>query len=162
MKAKQKALTQLIHTGDLDYVEHFQALARVNLEIRGKGATRERLLRKAILEIDVGNFAAGLQSAQDAAAMDETSGEVHYQLAVANVLMAFVRAGALPVGPGMVELPRESALSFLRTALAEFGKAVRLNPEDDEACEDLALLTRFLEEHEGEEKVARALRDTAP
>jgi len=155
-----RLLTELIRTtNDLDYVERFQTLAKVNLEMRNKGPTSERLLRKAILEMDVGNYAAGLEAASDAIGLDEESPEAYYQSAVAHVLLAFVRAGALPLAPGMQELPKDAADVLLARAIGGFREAVRLNPGDEEAAEDLAALDRFVAEHTDVEALMAALRD---
>lgn len=158
-----RPLTQLIRTtSDLDYVERFQTLAKVNLEMRNAGPTADRLLRKAVLEIEVGNYAAGLEAARDAITMDGTSPEAHYQAAVAHVLLAYVRIGALPLAPGAHQLPGEAAQEHLRKALDGFREAVRLNPVDDEARDDVHALERILERHGDEQGLSEALRASLP
>ncbi|MEA3191432.1 MAG: hypothetical protein QOD77_2014 [Thermoplasmata archaeon] len=127
---------------DLDYVEHFQTLSVVNLEIRRHGPSAERLLRKAILEMDLGNYGASLAAALDAVAMDPVSPETHHQVAMAYLLSSLARTGLVPVGPGTAihELPAASALELMHKAVDAFRKVVRLNPSDQETQEDLEAL----------------------
>ncbi|HEX2065386.1 MAG TPA: hypothetical protein VHI93_01100, partial [Candidatus Thermoplasmatota archaeon] len=94
MTMRPRLIAQLVHAADLDYVEHFQMLSAVNLEIRRSGPTAERLLRKAILEMDVGNFLASLAAAEDALALDPKSPEVRHQLGRINLRLALAKAGA--------------------------------------------------------------------
>lgn len=127
---------------DLDYVEHFQTLSVVNLEIRRHGPNAERLLRKAILEMDLGNYGASLAAALDAVALDPVSPETHHQVAMAYLLSSLARAGLVPVGPGTAihELPAASALELIQKAVDAFRKVLRLNPGDQETQEDIAAL----------------------
>ncbi|HLF15848.1 MAG TPA: hypothetical protein VI796_00210, partial [Candidatus Thermoplasmatota archaeon] len=111
---KTELLTQLLHAPrDLDYVERFQGLAAVNLEIRRSGPTAERLLRKAALEMDVGNPTAGLAAAQDAAALSPDSAEAHFLIGKARILLALVKAHALTAGPGGTTDVEDSATGLL-------------------------------------------------
>ncbi len=153
-------LLERIQTPNADYVEAFQALARVNLAMRQHGATTERLLCKAILEMDVGNFAAGLQAAEDALVMDVTRAEAHYQAAIARILMAMVRAGALTAAPGS-DLPTTSVSDYLEEARHALAETVQLAPHDEEAQDDLEALEEFLENHGDESARRDALTDQA-
>ncbi len=160
---RQRTITQLIQTpNDLDYVEHFQALAQVNLEIKRGGATRDQLLRKAVLEMDVGNFQASSDAARAANDLDPKNAEAAYLEGVAEVLMAMVRAEALPAGPGAggpAVLPRDASIrTCLRHAADAFGRAVRLNPRDQEAKDDLLAVSTLLMEHADEGDLRDALR----
>lgn len=155
---RQRLLTQLIHApADLDYVERFQQLSAVNLEMRRHGPSGERLLRKAILEMDVGNFSASLTAAQDAAVIDPRNAEAHFQVARAFILLGLVRAGALPVGPGQ-RAPEESTTALVTKAMETFRTVLRLNTEDGEAAEDLAFLHTLVAAHPTETGLVRALR----
>jgi len=157
-----KQLLELVHhQTDLDYLTHFQALASVNLDIRNHGPTAERLLRKSILELDLGNPTAALQAAHDAVVAAPHNPESHYQVGIAHVVLAFVRAGALPTAQGG-DSPSASATDLLAGAARSFGEAVRLNTEDEEAVDDLAVVTLFLAEHGDEDVLRGALRDVAP
>lgn len=155
---KQKSLLQLVPPpSERDYLEHFQCLASVNLEIRQRGPTADRLLRKSILEMDVGNFAASLDAARDAAELREEDPEARYQEAMALVLLAFTKAGVLAGSPGM-ESPLASVSTLLKQAAEAFSLVVKTNPEDDEAKEDLAALARFLAEFPDEGELEQGLR----
>jgi tetratricopeptide (TPR) repeat protein len=155
---KTRTLTQLVQVpADLDYVEHFQVLSGVNLEIRRHGPSAERLLRKAILEMDIGNYAASLAAAQDACALDPVSAETHHQVGLAYLLLAMAKAGAVPTGPGVRETPSESCMELLDKAIGALRDVVRLNPQDQETREDLGLLESWLA-LDSEAKLARTLR----
>lgn len=159
---KQKALTHLLHgPADLDYVEHFQSLADVNLEIRRYGPSTERLLRKAILEMDVGNFQSGLEAAKDAVVLDGQCQEAHYQVGVSYVMLAFVKAGAVPTGPGNQSTPSETAMELLNQAGDAFGRALRITPHDEESKEDLTIVSELLAEVKEENALLQVLREAA-
>lgn len=152
---RQKTLLQLVPPQESDYLEHFASLATVNVEIREKGATAERLLRKSILEMDIGNYAAGLEAARDAADVRPEWSEAHYQEGLGLLLLAFTKAGVLAGSPGM-ERPIGSVKTLLEHAKRALGEAMRLNPRDEEVSEDHAALTLFMEEHEDD--LGEALR----
>lgn len=155
---KQKTLLQLVPPQqESDYLEHFQALSAVNLEIRQQGATPERLLRKSILEVDIGNFSAGLDAARDAAEMRPEWGEAHYQEAMTLLLLAFTKAGVLAGAPGM-EPPLGSIRTLMDHATRGFSRALQFNHGDEEVKEDLAVLARFLARHEDESSLRDALQ----
>ncbi len=159
---RQKLLAQLVSAPrDLDYVERFQALAAVNLEIRRLGPAGDRLLRKALLEMDVGNFAAGLTAAQDAAAIRPDDPEVYFVMGKALVLLAMVKAEALPGGPGPGSAVEESATGLLLAAADAFRRASQLNRQDEEVQWDLATVEALLKKHETERGLLRALRAAA-
>lgn len=143
---------------DLDYVASFQALSKLNLELRRYGPTAERLVRKAQLERDVGNTGAGLVAAQDALVLDPHDGELHYQLGIAFLHVALAKAGALPVGPSPGDLPEDTVADLLGKAVAAFGMVVELNPKDDDARQDAQVLQTVLAAHPGEASLADALR----
>lgn len=125
---------------------HFQQLASVNMEIQAHGTTAERLLRKSILEIDVGNFSAALDAALDAAELKPDWPEPHYQQGMALVLLAFCKAGVVPGSAGM-ERPLGSVKTLLEQAARALGQALRLHPGDEEVAEDVAALSQFLVTH---------------
>ncbi|MEK6976028.1 MAG: hypothetical protein AABY18_06770 [Candidatus Thermoplasmatota archaeon] len=156
---RQRLLTQLVQApSDLDYVESFQALSRINLELRRHGPSADRLLRRANLERAVGNHAASLAAAQDALVLEPQNAEMHYQVGVANLFLALAKAEALPVGPRRTELPDESLSELLRRACDAFAKAAEMNPEDEDAREDVAVLTKVLDEARTESNLAEAMR----
>lgn len=155
----RQRLSQLFQVpADLDYVESFQALSKVNLEIRRYGPTAERLVRKAHLERDVGNHASSLVSAQDALVLDPRNPEMHYQVGIAFLYLAFAKAGALPVGPSPSEVPEDSASALLEKAMAAFRITLELNPKDDDARQDAQALQAVLDAHATERALADALR----
>ncbi len=155
---KQKTLLQLVPPpNERDYLEHFQSLASVNLEIRQRGPTAERLLRKSILEMDLGNFSASLDAARDAAELHHKDPEARYQEAMALVMLAFTKAGVLAGAAGM-ESPLASTQTLMKQATQAFAEVVKYNPEDEEAAEDLAALSRFLMEHPAEKDLDAGLQ----
>lgn len=155
---KPRLLAQLVQVpADLDYVEHFQVLSGVNLEIRRHGPSADRLLRKAILEMDVGNYAASLAAAQDACALDPVSAETHHQVGLAYLLLAMAKAGAVPTGPGVRETPSESCMALLQKAVKSFGEVLRLNPNDLETQDDLAMLEHWAA-YDSEARLLKSLR----
>ena len=148
----------LVAPRDLDYVEQFQLLAAVNLEMRRHGPTVDRLVRKAVLEMHVGNFSAALTAALDAATEDPTSAEAHYQAARAYILLALNKADVLPRGPGDVGAPEAGLEELVRLAMEELRTVIRLNLKDEDALETFLLLESLLESSRGEEQLAAALR----
>jgi tetratricopeptide (TPR) repeat protein len=155
---KTRLLTQLVQVpADLDYVEHFQVLSGVNLEIRRHGPSADRLLRKAILEMDIGNYAASLAAAQDACALDPVSAETHHQVGLAYLLLAMAKAGVVPTGPGVRETPSESCMGLLQKAVSSLGEVLRLNPDDQETREGVSVLKDWLRA-DSESKLHKQLR----
>ncbi len=155
----RQRLTQLFQVpSDRDYVESFQALSKVNLEIRRYGPTAERLVRKAHLERDVGNHGSSLVAAQDALVLDPRDPEMHYQVGLAFLYLALAKAGALPVGPSPSEMPEDSASALLGKAIAAFRVTLELNPKDDDARQDAQALQAVLDAHATERALADALR----
>lgn len=154
-----RLLTHLVQVTDLDYVEHFQALALANLELRRLGPSAERLVRKAALELDVGNFGASCSAAQDAVAMAPHSSETHHQLGLSNLYLALAKAGAISVGPGVSERVPESVTGLLWRALEAWKEALRLAPDDDETRHDLGVLEGVLAAHRSDAELVQALRD---
>ncbi len=158
---KQRTLLELVQPAEPDYVEHFRLLAVLNVEIRRNGPTWERLLRKSILEMDVGNFSAGLDAARDAIDLRPGAAEAYFQEGMALLLLAFQKAGALAASAGS-EAPVGSTRTLLEQAVDAFDEASRINPGDQECQEDVATLSAFLEEHKKPAKVEEALRALWP
>lgn len=155
----RQRLAQLFQVpADLDYVESFQALSKVNLEIRRHGPSAERLVRKAHLERDVGNHAAALVAAQDALVLDPRNPEMHYQVAVALLYLALAKSQALPVGPSPSELPQETASELLVKSVAAFNNVLDLNPRDEDAKQDAVALQSILDGHPSDDQLRDALR----
>lgn len=156
---RKRLLTQLVQApADLDYVESFQALSRVNLELRRLGPSADRLLRRANLERAVGNHAASLAATQDALVLEPANAEMHYQVGVAHLFLALAKAEALPVGPRPTDLPDDSLSTLLSRARDAFAKASEMNPEDEDAREDVTVLTKVLDEARSESVLAEAMR----
>lgn len=152
------SLARLVFDGNTDYVEEFQALAAVNLEIQAKGATASRLLRKAILEVHVGDYADARESVERALDASPASAEAHYQRGVAYALLACLKADAIPAGPGHHDLPKESLRFLLTEAARSFAKAVACNADDDEAQERLLRVGTILDTATSEDRIALLLR----
>lgn len=158
---QQKSLLQLLPPQEeSDYVEHFQALAAVNVEIRQRGPTAERLLRKSILEMDVGNFAACVDSARDAAEVRPRFAEAHYQQGMGLLLLAFTRAGVMAGAPAM-EQPVGSTRTIMQHAARALRNALDINGSDDEVAEDVAVLEAFIGRYESDHELETALQRLA-
>lgn len=158
---RSRLIAELVAAPNLDYVESFQTLSALNLEMRRHGPSAERMLRKAILEMGVGNYGACLAAALDAAAMDPTSAEASHQVGSAYFLLALARSGAVPAGPGMHAIDDEPATVLLAKSVVAFREAVRLNPGDEEAEGDLAILEQLQRDADTESKLLAALRRSA-
>jgi tetratricopeptide (TPR) repeat protein len=155
----RQRLSQLFQVpADLDYVESFQALSKVNLEIRRYGPSAERLLRKAHLERDVGNHASSLVAAQDALVLDPRNPEMHYHVGLAFLYLALAKAEALPVGPSPTELPDDPASALLDKAASAFRLVLELNPRDEDARQDANALQAVLDAHPDDKHLSEALR----
>ena len=155
---KQRTLLELVPTAtEADYIQHFQALATVNLEIRQRGATAERLLRRSILEMDVGNFQASLDAAQDALDLRPDLNEARYQEGMSLIMLAFTKLGVVAGAAGMAT-PIARPRTLLEQAAESFGKAVRANPEDEEAQDDLAATSAFLANHPEDDALEDEMR----
>lgn len=154
-----RLLTHLVQATDLDYVEHFQALAIANLDLRRLGPSAERLVRKSVLELDVGNFTASVAAAQDAVAMAPQSSETHHQLGLSTLYLALAKAGAISVGPGVSERVPESVTGLLWRSLEAWKEAIRLAPADEETGHDLGVLENVLAAHRSDAELVQALRD---
>ena len=156
---RQRLLTQLVQVPrDVDYVESFQALSRINLELRRLGPSAQRLLRRAQLERAVGNHAASLAASQDALVLEPANAEMHYQVGVAHLFLALAKAEALPVGPRPTDLPDESLQTLVQRAADAFAKALELNPADEDAREDVAVLRKALDDCKTERDLAAAMQ----
>ena len=157
---RPKQIAQLVpKPNDLDYVEHFQTLSTVNLEIRRHGPSADRLVRKAILELDVGNFSASLTAAQDAAVLEPSNPETHHLVGMAYLMLALVKSGALPSGPGLHASPSESVTALVLHGSDSFREASRLNPGDEESQADFEALKSLLRRMPSDEELSTALRD---
>lgn len=143
---------------DLDYVEAFQALSMANLALRRDGPSVERLLHKALMERGVGNHAASLAAVRRALELDPGNAEAHYELGLACFFLALARAEALPVGPRPDPLPREGIGELLGLAAEAFSRALALNPQDEDAAQDLAAIAEVLAVGAGDEQLGAALR----
>ena len=156
---RQRLLTQLLQVPvDLDYVESFQELSRINLDLRRQGPSAQRLLRKASLERAVGNHAASLVACQDALVLDPDNPEMHYHVGLAFMFLSLAKADALPVGPNPTEVPQESLTALLGKAVEAFRTVLRHNPRDQDAREDLHAIQRILGDHLTDESLGEALR----
>ena len=155
---RTRLLTQLQAPQDLDYVERFQTLAAVNLEIRRTGPSSPRLLRKAALEMDIGNHAAALAAARHACQLTPKESEAHFQVARALVLLALVRSKAIAGAPGTPDETGEAPAQLLHDAVQEFKAVLRLNPEDLEALEDVAILETMMLTNPTDRALEQALR----
>ncbi len=146
---------------DLDYVENFQGLSKVNLEIRRHGPSAERLMEKCRRERDVGNHVAALAAAQDALGFDDKNPEMHYEAGLGYLCVALAKAGVLPVGPGIHALPNQPIATLLRRGEEEFRAVLLLNPRDQDARDDLHAVLTILEQNATDRQLLQALRENA-
>lgn len=142
---------------DADYVSHFQRLADLNLEIRRKGPTAPRLLKKALLEAALGNLHASRQAAQEAAYLAPDSSEAWYQSGVACLLVAYAEAGSVECRPPSASQP-PSLTSLMQDACEAFGNAARRNPRDEEAPRLLKEVMGLLQTAPNERTLRHLLR----
>lgn len=156
MRQKLQQLLQV--PPDVDYVDGFQALARLMLELRRDGPSVERLLRRAHLEREVGNHMASLAAARQALELDPHSGEVHYELGLAHLFLALARADALPIGPKATELPDQGIGELLALAVESFSNALGINPDDEDARQDVGAIAELLMLGMDDDVLAGALR----
>ena len=155
----RQRLQQLLQVpADVDYVDGFQALARLMLELRRDGPSVERLLRRAHLEREVGNHLASLKAARQALELDPDNGEVHYETGLAYLFLALARADVLPVGPKATDLPDQGIAELLALAVEAFSTALGLNPNDEDARNDVAAIAELLTMGDDEDRLADALR----
>lgn len=155
----RQRLQQLLQVPpDVDYVDGFQALARLMLELRRDGPSVERLLRRAHLEREVGNHLASLTAARQALELDPDNGEVHYELGLAHLFLALARADALPMGPKAVDLPDQGIAELLALAVESFSVALGINPADEDARQDVAAIAELLTLGLDDDSLADALR----
>lgn len=154
---KTRTLGEWVKERDLDYVERFQALAVLNMEIRKSGPNAERMLRKAVLEMDVGNYTASLTAAQDAVALEPNSAETHHQVGMSLLVVALSKAGAVPGGPGQEDGP-EPVSSILKRAVASFRATLERNQEDEETSTLFTAVQATLRDHPDERGLRSALR----
>ena len=155
---QQKTLLEVvIAPAEEDYVQHFQALAQVNLEIRQTGPNATLLLRKSILEMDIGNYSAALDAARDALDLKPELPEASYQEGMALMLLAFTRVGVLAGAPGMA-MPIARARRLLEQAADSFAVVAINNPGDEEAVADQEAIVGFLDENEDDGDLEAALQ----
>jgi tetratricopeptide (TPR) repeat protein len=143
---------------DLDYVQAFQDLSLLNLEVRRDGPSVATLLRKAGLERNVGNHGAALGAVIQAHELDPQNPEVHYGLGVAHFYLALAKAGALPVGPKPTDLPDDEVSALLSLAVESFSRVLELNPADEDAAQDLTAIADVLAVGATEDQLSAALR----
>lgn len=155
----RRPLSQLFQVpADLDYVNGFQELARINLQIRQQGASVERLLRRANLERAIGNHRASLDAVLEAQRLAPDHPEVHYELGVTYFFLAMSEAGALPVGPLHQNAESEGIRALLSKALEAFTAVIEQNPADTEAARDLGAIADLLAAQSDDLALAEALR----
>lgn len=155
-------LAHLAAPCDTDYVAVFTTLCSVNLAVRNQGPTAPLLLRKAILERELGNYTAALTSAIDCTAMDPQCAEAFHQVGCANLLLALAKVRAVAGSPATAAACLgETARSFLTRATEAFRENSRLNPADEEASRDLDVLEQIAAGCTAEGTLVAALRHAA-
>ncbi|MHB8633461.1 MAG: hypothetical protein ACYDBQ_05755 [Thermoplasmatota archaeon] len=133
-KPSWQVAAHLLDTPAGDYVEVFQRLSAVNLEICSQGPSAPRLIQKAIREEAAGNPAAALAACLHAIALDPRSGEAHFQAANSYLQQAL----ALPRGRRQERADRAAAL--VSEARRHLALALERNLDDLEAQELLEAL----------------------
>lgn len=147
---------ELVNAPQTDYVEAFQAFAALGMEIQRMGPTPERLMKKGILEIDLGAYVDAKQSIQDALLANASVPEGMYYLGVVNVYLSLQRAGVLAAAQG--QFAPEYARVHMEEACVAFRSALAVNDDEDlrsqlAACEalleDASDEPSFLQQFEG-------------
>ncbi len=117
-----------------DYVQCFEQMAFVEVEIRRRGPSPHLLIRRAQLHLAIGNYAPALRAAQEAVARAPRDGEAHYQEGLAWIAMARVQCGAA-AAPGVAVPARRPLITLIENAYEAFCAAAKCCPEDTEAKE---------------------------
>ncbi|MEA3203732.1 MAG: hypothetical protein QOI63_1411 [Thermoplasmata archaeon] len=146
----------------IDYVEGFQDLARLGVEIHRSGPTLPLLLRKAVLELRVGSYAAASDAASDALVCNDQCAEAHWLHALALLGLCLVDLGLLTEGPG--EPPARSGapvLARLEAAWRSLVECVRLSGGDQEAATLLAYVETVLAARPPRRRLPHLLRPLA-
>lgn len=158
----RRPLSQLFQVpADLDYVNGFQELARLNLQVRRHGPSVDLLLRKANLERAIGNHRASLEAVIDAQHLAPDHTEVQYELGVTYFFLAMREAGALPVGPLHQGASSDGIRALLSAAMEAFARVLEQNPDDTEVARDLGAIAELLAAQSDDLALADALRSRA-
>lgn len=143
-----RKLVQLLVPAEADYVETFQNLARLHVEMQRQGATAARLARAAVLELQMGHIPEAHAAAELAVRRDRQEAEAHYALARTEIAQALRQAGA-----GRTTGVREG----LEAATDQLREVLKINPDDEEAGQELALLDTLLKSYTDPGKLAAVL-----
>ncbi len=121
---------------DTDYVACFDQLARVETEIRRRGASPHLLLRRAMLTMAIGNYVGALDAARSAVAAAPREPEAHYQEGLAWLWLAKVHVGSATIAPGSPMPTKRPLRLLLENALDCFCSATAVgdDPEADGAA----------------------------
>lgn len=145
---------------DSDYVAAVGRLTQLCLEINRSGATAERLLRKAYLEIDVGSYQGAAKTAQEALAKDANLQEAELVMARAQFYLALVRAGVMEGAFG-TELgnPGPQILAAYKH-VSRYVDVVKGDPDAEVLCDYLDGLV--MRNEDSSRMVAALRRDLSP
>ncbi len=116
---------------DADYVTSFDALARLEIEIRRRGPSPHLLLRRAMLSMGIGNYVGALQAAQDAVTACPREAEAHYQEGLAWLWMARVQTGHATCAPGAPAPTKRPLRILLGNAHDAFCAAMACAEDED-------------------------------
>ncbi len=129
--ARADVLTVLHPPREVDYVATFQQLADTTLAMRREGASYERMVRRGVLEADLGNYDASRQTAYDAALMRHDPLEALFLRGSSALLQALTRLDVLEAKvPDPGTLP---VRTLLEDAQQAFHDVVRIDPTDKDA-----------------------------
>lgn len=154
-------LAELHPPVDADYVDQFQRLAELNLQMKRDGPSKSLLLRRSLLEAALGNFHAGRVAAKDAVLLDREDPECLFQQGMSCLFLAYAEAGAVATSPadsGWEDIPVDQ---LLREAEEAFLAAAASNPEDEESKRLAAEVAEVLTRHPGERGLREHLRNEA-
>ncbi len=146
--------TSPITRQETDYVACFDALARVETEIRKRGASPHLLLRRAMLSMAIGNYVGALDAARNAVAATPREPEAHYQEGLAWLWLARVHVGQATIAPGSPMPTKRPLRLLLENALDCFSSASACADGDAEADGAAQWLDEMLE-LDDEQVVAR-------
>jgi len=141
---------------DADYVDQFQRLAELNLDMKRLGPSKELLVRRSILEAALGNYHASRVAAKDAVLLDRADAEPWFQLGMSCMYLAYAEAGAVAASLADMAWEAIPLADLLEEARDAFERSADANPEDEEAGRLAAEVAAIRVRHP-EEPALRAL-----
>jgi hypothetical protein len=130
---------------DMDYVQCFEASARIEMEIRRRGPSPHLLLRRAMAAMALGNYVTALDAARDAVTACPKEPEAHYQEGLAWLWIGRVQVGAATMAPGTPAITKRPLETVLANAYDAFCAASACGRADGDADAAAAWLEVVME-----------------